>query len=140
MALSSNRAWGPIAESYKNIFCSAYMPIDEGRFLYEHTILRKETLYKTCTGGVLVPIRDPLRECNLAFADGEVLPRNSNNFEVWYRRLPIHKLFLQGKKLRFITRLQTMNNQISHLFTLTGMLIVNSVRKMTVKRMKRIQW
>ncbi len=74
------------------------MPIGEGRSLYEHTILRKENLYKTCTGGILVPIRDPLRECNLTFTDGEILPQNSNNFEVWYRRLPIHKLFLQGKE------------------------------------------
>jgi hypothetical protein len=92
------RTWGQIADSYRKKYCSAYMPVGEGRFLYEHTILRKENLYETCTGGVLVPIRDPLRECNLVFADGEVLPRNSDNFEVWYRRLPIHKLFLQGKE------------------------------------------
>ncbi len=49
------------------------------------------------------------------------------------------KCFSRENKLRFITWFQTMNNQISHLFTLTGMFIVNSVKKMTVKRVKRIQ-
>ena len=93
-----NRTWGPIAESYKTKFHTAYMPIGEGRFLHEHTIWRKENLYERLTGGVMVPIKDPLRQCNLQFADGKVLPMNSDNFEVWYRRLPIHKMFLQGKE------------------------------------------
>jgi hypothetical protein len=66
--------------------------------LYEHTILRKENLYERLTGGVMVPIKDPLRQCNLEFANGKVLPMNGDNFEVWYRRLPIHKMFLQGKE------------------------------------------
>ncbi len=65
--------------------------------MYEHTILRKENLYEMCTGGVLlVPITDPLRECNLAFADGEVLPLYTTILKC-DRRLPIHKMFLQGK-------------------------------------------
>ncbi len=99
--------WGPIADSNQKKYNSAYMPIGKGRFLYEHAILRKKNLYKTSasksndkgtTGEILVPIRDPLRGCSLAFADGEVLPQNSDNFEVWYRRLPIHKMYLQGKE------------------------------------------
>ena len=102
-----NRIWGPIADSYRKKYYSTYMPINDGRFLHEHAILRKENLYETSAsklndkgtpGDILVPIRDPLRGCSLAFADGEVLPQNSDNFEVWYRRLPIHKMFLQGKE------------------------------------------
>ncbi len=102
-----NRTWGPIADSYWKKYHSAYMSIGKGRLLYEHAILRKENLYETSAsklndkgtpGDILVPIRDPLRGCSLAFADGEVLPQNSDNFEVWYRRLPIHKMFLQGKE------------------------------------------
>ena len=91
-----NRTWGPMAESYKTKFGSAYMPIGEGRLLFEHTILRKENLYERLAGGVTVPIKDPLIQRNLLFANGNVLPINIANFEVWYRRLPIHKIFLQG--------------------------------------------
>ncbi len=29
---------------------------------------------------------------------GEVLPQKSDNFDAWYRRLLIHKMFLQGKE------------------------------------------
>ena len=50
------------------------------------------------TADILVPIRDPLQGCSLAFAEGEVLPQKSDNFDAWYRRLPIHKRFLQGKE------------------------------------------
>ncbi len=50
------------------------------------------------TGDILVPIRDPLPGCSLAFSEGEVLPQKSDNFDACYRRLPIHKMFLQGKE------------------------------------------
>ncbi len=80
-----NRTWGPIAESYKTKSHTAYMPTGEGRFLHEHTIWRKENLQERLTGGGMVPMKDPLRQCNLQFADGKVLPMNSDNFEVWYR-------------------------------------------------------
>ncbi len=78
-----NRTWGPIADSYRKKYHSAYMPIGEGKFLYEHAILRKKNLYETSdsksndkgtTRDILVPIRDPPRGCSLVFADGEVLP------------------------------------------------------------------
>jgi hypothetical protein len=46
----------------------------------------------------LVPIRDPLQGCSLAFAEGGLLPQKSDNFDAWYKRLPIHKRFLQGKE------------------------------------------
>ncbi len=50
------------------------------------------------TGDILVPIRDPLWGCSLAFAEGGILPQKSDNFDAWYKRLPIHKRFLQGKE------------------------------------------
>ncbi len=102
-----NRTWGPIADSYQKKYHSAYMPIGKGRFLYEHAILRKENFYETSAsksndkgtaGDILVPIRDPLRGCSLAFADGEVLPQISDNFEVWYRNCPSTKCFSKEKK------------------------------------------
>jgi hypothetical protein len=102
-----NRIWGPTADLYRKKYYSTYMPIGNGRFLHEHTILRKENFYKTSssklndnrtTGDILVPIRDPLQGCSLAFGEGEVLPQKSDNFDAWYRRLPIHKMFLQGKE------------------------------------------
>ncbi len=102
-----NRIWGPIADLYQKKYYSTYMPIGDGRFLHEHAILRKENLYETSTsklndnrttGDILVPIRDPLQGCRLAFGEGEVLPQKSDYFDAWYRRLPIHKMFLQGKE------------------------------------------
>jgi hypothetical protein len=83
------------------------MPIGDERFLHGHAILRKENLYETSssksndnrmTGDILVPIRDPLQGCSLAFGEGGVLLQKSDNFDAWYRRLPIHKMFLQGKE------------------------------------------
>jgi hypothetical protein len=47
---------------------------------------------------VLFPIREPLLGRNLMFAEGKVLPSTVNYFEKWYRRLPIHKMFLEGKE------------------------------------------
>jgi hypothetical protein len=82
------------------------MPIGDERFLYGHAIVRKEDLYKTIssnstvnskTEDIWVPIMDPLQGCSLVFAEGKVLPVKSENFEMWYRSLPIHKLFLNGK-------------------------------------------
>jgi hypothetical protein len=102
-----NRIWGPIADSYWKKYYSRYMPIGNGRFLHEHAILRKENLYETGssksndnrrTGDIMVPIRDPLQGCSLVFGEGEVLPQKSDNFDAWYKRLPIHKMFLQGKE------------------------------------------
>jgi hypothetical protein len=47
---------------------------------------------------ILVPIRYPLWGCSLAFAEGGILPQKSDNFDAWYKRLPIHNRFLQGKE------------------------------------------
>jgi hypothetical protein len=93
-----NKIWGPISESYRTKFHTAYMPIGEGRFLHKHTIWRKENFYVKKIGGNMERIKDTLRQCHIQFADGKVLPINPNDFEVWYRRLPIHKMFLQGKE------------------------------------------
>jgi hypothetical protein len=75
------------------------MPIGEGRFLHKHTIWRKEI------GGNMERIKDALRQCHIQFADGKFPPVNTEDFEVWYRRLPIHKMFLQGKEseIHYIT-------------------------------------
>lgn len=75
----------------------------EGRFLRGHEIVRKDNLYVSGASsngvpGVLFPIREPLLGCTLMFANGNVLPSNINYFEQWYRRLPIHKMFLEGKE------------------------------------------
>jgi hypothetical protein len=32
------------------------------------------------------------------FAEGKVLSEKSDNFDVWYRNLPIHKMFVDGKE------------------------------------------
>ena len=79
-----------------------YMPIGDGRFLYEHAIVRKANLYKNRstrngtstgkTGEVLVPIREPMLGRRLAFADGKILPENNEDFDAWYWRLPIQKI------------------------------------------------
>jgi len=55
--------------------------------------------------GMMVPIQEPLLECNLIFAEGKMLPMNSNKFDAWYRRLPIHKTFLDGMEteIRYLT-------------------------------------
>jgi len=45
---------------------------------------------------MLVPIWEPLLGCNLIFADGKMLPMNSDKFDAWYKSLPIHKTFLNG--------------------------------------------
>jgi hypothetical protein len=83
------------------------MPIGDERFLYEHAIVRKKDLYKTTssnstinskTGYIRVPIMDPLQGCSLVFAEGKVLLVKSDNVDVWYRSLPIHKAFLNGKE------------------------------------------
>ncbi len=88
------------------------MPIGDGRFLYEYAIVRKRNLYQirrrtsarsggTSTSGskdVLVPVREPLLGCRLAFADGKILPENDEDYDAWYRSLPIHKMFLDGKE------------------------------------------
>ena len=47
---------------------------------------------------MLVPIGDPLRGCNLCFANDKILPMNSDNYDTWYRSLSIHKMFLDGKE------------------------------------------
>ncbi len=69
--------------------------------------MRKEGLYKTIssdltviskTGDIWVPIRDPLQGCSIAFAEGKVLPEKSENVDVWYKSLPIYKVFLDGKE------------------------------------------
>jgi hypothetical protein len=69
--------------------------------------VRKEDLYKTIstnstvnseTGNIWVLIMDPLQGCSLVFAEGKVLPVQSDNVDVWYRSLPIHKVFLDGKE------------------------------------------
>ncbi len=43
-------------------------------------------------------IMDPLQGCSLVFAEGKVLLVKSDNFDVWYRSLSIHKAFLDGKE------------------------------------------
>ncbi len=102
-----NRIWGPIADLYWKKYCTAYMPIGNESFLYKHAIVRKEALYKTIssnstvnskTGDIRVPIMDPLQGCSLVFAEEKVLLEKSDNFDVWYRRMPIHKVFLDGKR------------------------------------------
>ena len=95
--------WGPIADAYRKKYYTEYMPIGEGRFLRGHKIVRKENLYESgaLSNGVpvmLFHIREPQLGCNLMFAEGKVLPSNVNYFEKWYRRLPIHKMFLEGKE------------------------------------------
>jgi hypothetical protein len=83
------------------------MPISDKRYLYGHAIVRNEDLYKTIstnstvnskTRDIWVPIMDPLQGCSLVFAEGKVLTVKSDNFDVWYRSLPIHKVFLDGKE------------------------------------------
>jgi hypothetical protein len=83
------------------------MPIGIMRFLYGHAIVRNEDLYKTIstnstvnskTGDIWVPIMDPLQGCSLVFAEGKLLTVKSDNFDVWYRSLPIHKVILDGKE------------------------------------------
>jgi hypothetical protein len=102
-----NRIWGPIADLYQKKYYTAYLPIGDERFLYEHAIVRKEDLYKTIsststvnskTGHIWVPIMDPLQGCKLVFAEGKVLQEKCDDFDVWYRRLPIHKVLLDGKE------------------------------------------
>jgi len=106
-----NRVWGPIADEYKEKYSTRYMPIGDGRFLYEHEIVRKRNLYEisgrasarsggTSSGSkdVLVPVREPLLGCRLSFADGKILPENDEEYDAWYRSLPIHKMFLDGKE------------------------------------------
>ena len=114
-----DRSWGSIADAYKEKYSTLYMPIGDGRFLYGHEIVRKADLYEKrniwigtttsksrreetndhCkTGEMLVPIREPLLGCRLAFADGKILPENNDDFDAWYRSLPIHKKFLVGKE------------------------------------------
>ena len=81
------------------------MPIGEGRFLHKHTIWRKENFYVKQIAGNMERIKDALRQCHIQFADGKFPPVNTEDFEVWYRRLPIHKMFLQGKEseIHYIT-------------------------------------
>jgi hypothetical protein len=50
------------------------------------------------TGDILVPIRNPMQGCSFAFAEGKVLLEKSDNFDMWYRSLPIHKMFVNGKE------------------------------------------
>jgi len=96
--------WGPMALTYSEKYHTAYMPIGSGKFLFQRQIIRKADLYEVCTlpnnskTGLLVPIREPLLGCNLVFADGKILPMNSDRFDAWYRSLPIHKSFLVGKE------------------------------------------
>ena len=96
--------WGPIADAYRKKYYTEYMPIGEGRFLRGHEIVRKDNLYvsgvasSNVVPGVQIPIREPLLGCNLMFADGNLLPSNIDYFEQWYRRLPIHNIFLEGKE------------------------------------------
>lgn len=96
--------WGPMALTYSEKYHTAYMPIGSGKFLFKCQIIRKADLYEVCTlpnngkTGLLVPIREPLLGCNLVFADGKLLPMNSDKFDEWYRSLPIHKSFLVGKE------------------------------------------
>jgi hypothetical protein len=102
-----NRIWRPIADLYQKKYYTAYMPIGNEKFLYEHAIVRKEDLYKTIssnltvnskTGDIQVSVMDPLQGCSIVFAEGKVLPEKSDNFDMWYRSLPIHKVFLNGKE------------------------------------------
>jgi hypothetical protein len=103
-----NRIWGPIADLlYQKKYYTAYMPIGDERFSYAHAIVRKEDLYKTIssnstvnskTGDIWVPIMDPLRGCSLVFAEGKVIPVKKENFDVWYKSLPICKVFLDEKE------------------------------------------
>jgi hypothetical protein len=69
--------------------------------------MRMKDLYKTISSNstvnsktvdIRVPIMDPLQGCSLVFTEGKVLPEKSDNFDVWYRSLPIHKVFLDGKE------------------------------------------
>jgi hypothetical protein len=95
--------WGPIADAYKKKYYTEYMPIGKGRFLRGHKIVRMENLYESGALnngvlGLLFPIWEPMLGCNLNFAEGKVLPSNIGYFEKWYRQLPIHKMFLEGKE------------------------------------------
>ena len=96
--------WGPMAASYREKYHTAYMPIGSGKFLFQRQIIRKADLYEVCTlpnnskTGMMVPIREPLLGRNLVFADGKLLPMNSDKFDAWYRSLPIHKTFIEGKE------------------------------------------
>ncbi len=95
--------WGPIADAYRKKHYTEYMPVGEGRFLRGHKIVRKENLYESGASsngvpGMLFHILEPQLGCNLMFAEGKVLPSNFDYFEKWYRRLPIHKMFLEGKE------------------------------------------
>ncbi len=103
----------------------------KGVSLFECQILRKANLYETCTvpnncqTGILAPIRDPLLGRNVHFAHGKILPMNSENYDKWYRSLPIHKMFLDGKESENHYLAPDNLQPISPLYILIGMLIVN---------------
>ncbi len=97
-----NRVCSPIASMHRKKYFTDYMPIGVGKFLHGHSIVRKADVYVYETSSdsmtrTSVPIKDPLVRCKLPFADGKVLPTNSNNFDRWYQLLPIHKMFLKGQ-------------------------------------------
>ena len=76
---------------------------------------------------MLVPIWDPLWGCNIRFTNGKILPMNSDNYDTWYRSLPIHKMFLDRKESE-IHYLAPDNLQPDFPFVyLDSMLIVNLV-------------
>ena len=47
---------------------------------------------------MLFSIRVRLLGRNIMFAEGKVLPSTADYFEKWYRQLPIHRMFLEGKE------------------------------------------
>jgi hypothetical protein len=54
---AENRIWGPIADIYQKKYYTAYMPIGDERFLYEHATVRKKDLDKTISSHSTVNIK-----------------------------------------------------------------------------------
>jgi hypothetical protein len=54
-----------------------------------------------------------------AFADWTILPENNDDFDAWYRSLPIHKIFLVGKESE-IHYLAPENEQSDYPFVYVG--------------------
>ncbi len=65
--------------------------------------MRTDNLYVSGTlsngvPGMLFSIRVRLLGRNIMFAEGKILPNTADYFEKWYRQLPIHRMFLEGKE------------------------------------------
>ena len=69
-----------------------------------------------------------LRGCNVCFANGKILPMNSDSYDTWYRSLPIHKMFLDEKEseIHYLAP-DDLQPDFPFVYLDIGMLIVNLV-------------